>query len=324
VIVLGGYGRLGSLCVQEIAETTAARIVVGGRSVQRADRLALGYGDRAHGAYANASDGRTLGSVIAGASALVVCSGADMATALGVALEHRIPTVCAGATSLPERTLETLRERAWSAQVPLVLQAGAVPGLPGVCAEWLVRRVEEIDTLRIVSTGPWAGSGAALESIAASRNGSANLEYRDREWRRGRPRSTRFHFPEPVGTRSVRTARTSELTRFPDAHCVRSLLYLEPSEGRIARGLDRVLGLESEPRFALVAEAFAQENPETPIGRVALSAPDALRAAAAAIGILVRGLLARRIPAGVTTPREALNPSALLDGLQKRGVEVAS
>jgi hypothetical protein len=42
------------------------------------------------------------------------------------------------------------------------------------------------------------------------------------------------------------------------------------------------------------------------------------------VGVLARGILARRAPVGLCTPREAQNPASLLDAIEKRGVRVSS
>ena len=156
VVILGGYGRLGRLCVHELAGRTQAPLVVAGRSLQRAESLALAFGERARGVYANAHDTRTLARALEGAGALVACCGGNQLVALQTALELRVPFVGLSPVWLEARSRARLAELAWRAQVPVVLSAGALPGLPGMLAEALVRQLPAIRHLRIASTGSHA------------------------------------------------------------------------------------------------------------------------------------------------------------------------
>jgi NAD(P)-dependent dehydrogenase (short-subunit alcohol dehydrogenase family) len=324
VVVLGGYGALGSRCARELVEATAARVIVAGPSAQRAEQAAMSCGERARGAYADAADRRTLARVLEGAQAVVVCSGGDWTPVLASALELRVPVVGASTLVLDERAERLLAERAWQAQVPVVLHAGAVPGLCGLLAEWLVRRQRQIDALRVASTGAWEETATARRDVAAARARQAPPA----GWNAGRrvaPRALppRFEFAEPIGTRGMRAARAADLERFPETHVVGSFVYLEPDPGPIVRGLGRVLGLAPPPGFAVAAEAWAR-NEATPRDWIAVQAPDALAAAAPALGVLVGALLAGRIPGGLWTPREALNPHSALDAMAKRGLRVTT
>jgi saccharopine dehydrogenase-like NADP-dependent oxidoreductase len=93
IIVLGGYGRVGRHCVSELVETTRARVVVAGRSIQRAEQVASVFGERARPAYANATDPRTLQPLIPGAVAVLTCCGPSTQAVLEIAVETRVPFI---------------------------------------------------------------------------------------------------------------------------------------------------------------------------------------------------------------------------------------
>ena len=80
---------------------------------------------------------------------LVACCGGDLRSALETCLEMRVPFVGLTPIPLDERQRELVGELAWKAKLPVVLNAGAIPGLPGVLAEALVRRFPSIP----ISTG---------------------------------------------------------------------------------------------------------------------------------------------------------------------------
>jgi hypothetical protein len=316
VVVLGGYGELGLACVQELAETTRAGIAIAGRSIQKAEEAALAFGDNVRAAYGNASDQRTLGPLVRGALAVIGCSGARSSEAIFAALEARVPFVGLAPMTLHAGARAELCERAWKAQVPIVLCAGAVPGIPGVLAEHLVRRVPEIARLRIVTTGGWRDTERAEEDVARFRREHPP------GWREGREAPRRWRFPDPVGTWPVRVAPAADLDGFGERHCVGQVTYLEAELRPVARRVLRMLGRDAVPAgFVGVAEAWRPDGSDAP-ERVEISAPCPVRVAAAAAGILVRAILDQRIPAGLAMQHEAVNPGLFLEELGKRGARV--
>jgi hypothetical protein len=323
VLVLGGYGYSGSRCVRELAETTQLDLIIAGRSIQRAEQVAFACGDRAEAAYANAADRRTLLGLISDASAVVACCGGDWTAALELSLEARVPFIGVGGLRLEPRSWRILADRAWQAQVPVILQAGAVPGLPGIVAEYAVRRHGHIHALRIASSGPWQGTDTARRDVAVGGYALDPItEYVDGRHVRARQRITRCEFPEPMGTLLLSPARSLDLEQFAETHCVDNLVYLEPRTGRLRRGLERLLGVGPTRGFNLALDVIAAENCEDPAERILLESEDAPTASAALVGALVRAVLAGGVMKGLSTPREALNPSAALGAIEKRGVRV--
>lgn len=319
LIVLGGYGRVGSLCVLDLLETTRARIVVAGRNAQLSDEAALAYGERASSAYINATDSRTLQEELEGAAAILCCSAGPPLAALERALELRVPFVSITSFFLDAHTRAQLSERAWEAGVPLVLDAGAVPGLPGVVAETLMRRFDTLHELRIACTGPFRETESARRDLEALRVKWKPAPLRPRV---GPGAPSRWPFPEPIGRRIVWPSASLDLEGFAASHCVEQLTYLEPDAGRVARGVDRLLQRGRPADFALVGEAFPSPTAREPAGRLSLHGRDTPGTAAAAAGALVRGVLAGKVPPGLLRPREALNPGLFLDALARRGIRV--
>ena len=324
VIVLGGYGRLGRQCVRELVDTTPARVVVAGRSIQRAEEVAAEFGERARPAYANATDPRTLQSLIPGTAAVIACCGGSWLAALNVAIQTRVPFLATSPTLLEKRNQLRLQEEAWRGQVPVILHAGGIPGLPSVLAELLMRRFPSLHEIRIASTGPWTDTELAAADQrelrrAARLDGDAATDGPARGWRR-----SRWRFPEPIGMRWMRPALSLDLVGFVETHCVDRLVYLEPDRGLIVRGVQQVLQRDPDSDFALVAEAYRSEGDRSPDERVTIQAPTELTATAAAVGALTQRFLSGDLPAGVLAPREALNPALFLDALAKRGLRVWS
>jgi hypothetical protein len=321
VVVLGGYGRLGSLVVRELVETTPARVVAAGRSIQHAEQVASRHGERAKGAYADASDARTLRKVMLDAAAVIDCTGGERPHAIDVALELRVPWIGVGTSLYEPRSRARIAERAWQAQLPVVIHAGAVPGLGGVLCELLVRRRPDVESLCVASTGPWLGTETARRDVLHLRDQRPDATtFRERTWSRP-PRGTRtWRFPDPIGERALRPAFEPDLALFPESNCVRSFEYLEPAPGLLERGFERVLGIEPPGGFALEAIAAPCAGSGAPTARISLVAADAPSVAAPLAAAIARAILARRTALGLTTPREAIGPGVLLAALEKRGL----
>ncbi len=300
VVVLGGYGRLGRLCVHDLASRLSAELVVAGRNLQRAESLALSLGERARGVYVDVQNPRTLARALEGAGAVLACTAGDSLLALQTALELRVPFVGVSPLRLEARSRAHVAELAWRAQVPVVLWAGALPGLPGILAEALVRRLPSIRKLRVASS-VHAESGDPLF-------GRSRARWLPELWR----------FADPIGVRPVLPGFSADLEGFAESHCVDTLEFLEPPRGWLGRSLQRLAGHGAAAGFAL--EALAE-----PEASIEVFAASPLVAAAALASTIVAAILAGGVvPAGLSAPREALNPAFALAELEKRGVRVSA
>ncbi len=317
IVVLGGYGRVGRYCVSELVARTRAPLRIAGRNAQRAESLALSVGERASATYTDAQDARVLARTLEGAAAVVACCGGDLLAPLSCALELRVPFVGLSPVPLEPRNRSHLAELAWKAQVPAVLHAGALPGIPGLLAESLVRRVASIRSLRIASTGSFVATETAQRDQRSLRMMLAGAEPR-----RARRLPELWRFSDPVGRRAVASAPCADLAGFAEMHCVEELAYLEPREGTLARAVARVIARSPQTGFAVAARAYSAASRSEPVAEIEVSTPDILALAAALVGTLCAALLEGRVPAGLSNAREALSPGVVLGELEKRGARI--
>jgi hypothetical protein len=296
---------------------TRAPLRIAGRNAQRAQSLALSVGERASASYSDAQDARVLARTLEGAAAVVACCGGDLLAPLQCALELRVPFVGLSPVPLEPRNRSHLAELAWKAQVPVVLHAGALPGVPGLLAESLVRRVSSIRSLRIASTGPFIATETARRDQRALR-----MTLSGSEPRRARRLPELWRFSDPVGRRAVSSAPCADLAGFAEMHCVEELAYLEPPEGALARVVARVVARAPQAGFAVAARAYTAADRSEPAAEIEVSTPDILALAAALVGALTAALLEGRVPAGLSNAREALSPAVVLGELEKRGARI--
>jgi hypothetical protein len=271
--------------------------------------------------YANAHDPRTLARALEGAGAVVSCCGGDQLVALQTALELRVPFVGLSPVGLEPRSRAHLAELAWRAQVPVVLWAGALPGLPGILAEALVRKLPAIRRLRIASTGRYAETETARRDVRpATPPGDVS---RREALRRLLPELWRF--AEPIGACPVVPSWSPDLEGFVESHCVETLDYLEPPRGVLGRSLRLLVARQPGAGFGLAATASCADDPAAPpTAGIALFAHSALVAASALASVLTTAILDGAVPAGLSTAREALHPALALGELEKAGVRISA
>jgi putative NAD(P)-binding protein len=314
IVVLGGYGRIGRLCVQELVARTRAPIKIAGRNAQRAESVALSFEERASASYTDASQPRVLARTLEGAAAVVACCGGDLGGALQATLELRVPFVGLSPIPLGARGRAHVAELAWKAQVPIVLHAGALPGIPGLLAESLVRRLPSIRRLEIASTGPFAKSDTARRDQSAAHESLAG------EASAARRLPELWTFAEPVGRRALVRSASADLEGFTASHLVDELRYLEPPEGWLTRAFASVLRAAGGAGFAVAARAFCGAS--EPEAELEVSAADPLGPAAAIATVVTAAILQGHVPAGLASVREAISPALALGELEKRGVRV--
>ena len=313
IVVLGGYGRLGRACVLELAAQTNAPLRIAGRNAQRAESLALSLGERAAPCYADAADPRVAGARARGRGG-------------GRRLLRRRPARRPAERARAARAVHrALAAAARSAQ-------RAPPGRARLARAGSGRAPRGGGARDPRDPGRVAGAPAARDRDAADRlDRRLHARPRPRAATSGpRPRPPRFRsarrlperwrFADPIGARALAPAACADLAGFAESHCVGALEYLEPPSRGLARSVAKLVARGAGAGFAVAARA-------TPVGdgaavEVELSAPDPVAVAAALAAALAAAVLERRVPAGLSAPRDALGPAAALTALEKRGARI--
>jgi hypothetical protein len=188
-------------------------------------------------------------------------------------------------------------------------------------AEALVRQLPAIRHLRIASTG----SHAELETSRRDPKcipTPAGVASARGALRRLLPELWRF--AAPIGMRPVMPSFSPDLEGFAESHCVETLTFLAPPPGVISRSLTRLVARQSDAGFGLAATAACDPDPAAPPTlEIELYAEDIMTPAAALAAALTDAILEGRVPAGLSTPREALHPAIALGELEKRGVRIS-
>lgn len=201
IVVVGGYGAVGRVVCETLADRFPGRVVAGGRSMARAEAFARSTGGRVRPRRLDPADSRALEETLAGARVVVACAGRDDVDLARACLERGVHYVDVSA-SYPfllgvERLAALARERGAAA----VLSVGLAPGLTNLLAR---RCREALGEVRSLDVAVLLGLGEA-HGEAAVRWTVDNLD-------------RRFAAPGPDGPREVESLTDPKATVFPGGY----------------------------------------------------------------------------------------------------------
>jgi len=165
IVVLGGCGDMGSHVVRELLETSEATVVIADYREELARRMAQEGGARAQAAFVDATDHRSLLSVLEGADVAVGCIGPFYKFAVPMAraaIEVGVNYVDICDDYGPVEELFSLDEEARRAGVTVVTGLGWTPGITNVLARYGAEQLDRVDEINIA----WAGGAADSKGLA--------------------------------------------------------------------------------------------------------------------------------------------------------------
>ena len=249
VVVLGGYGAVGSAVCEALVRTFSGRVVVAGRNFQRAELLAKHLGERAEPMWLDASEPETYKDFLDHVSMVVNCVEGNNLVVARQCLAKSVHYVDVTATANVIDQLQTLDADARRAGAAVVYSVGVAPGLTNLLAHHAKSRCGPLKRLNIfvlLGLGEQHG-GAAIEWTLKQ----AGKTFSIREDGRVRQVSAfseglSTEFPEPFGR------RTAYRFDFSDQHTLPSTLELENVSTWLcfdSRAATMILGCLSRLRF---------------------------------------------------------------------------
>ncbi|ATB49098.1 saccharopine dehydrogenase family protein [Corallococcus macrosporus] len=227
ILVVGGYGQVGQEVVRILAPAFPGRVVVAGRSLDRAEALSrhTGAGTRARALDVTAPDAV---AHLAGVALVVMCLDQQRPSFVEHCLRSGIDYVDVTASQASLAAFEQLSPLAAHTGSTAVLSVGVAPGLTQVLAARAVASldsVEQLDLFVLLGGGDTHGAAAiawTLENLAAPfdvyRQGQLHRVhgFQEGQWvhfpGEARPRRAwRFNFPDQrtvARTLSVPTVST--------------------------------------------------------------------------------------------------------------------
>ncbi len=331
LVVLGGYGATGSAVARKLAQWFPGRVVVAGRDLDRARRLAGAVpGLRARRVDVGRPD--EVAGAVRGAAVAVMCVERDNDAVARACLERGVHYVDICATTAVLERIEDLHDLAVEHGVTAALSVGLAPGLTNLLARWCT---QELPGAAGVDLTVLLG-GAGDHGVDSVRWTVRHLAERaPRAGRRvllaGAGRRTAHPFPFSDQHHLVEALGVPVTTRLClDSPALTTALFGLRAAGFFA--LVRRLGLEEaligalsrvaigSDRWVLHAEAVTAGGERC---RAAAYGRGECAATALVAAHVVRHLGAGAAPAGVHHLDRLTEPAAFLDGLSTRGIAVS-
>jgi saccharopine dehydrogenase (NAD+, L-lysine forming) len=351
ILIAGGYGVVGSRIAAELAPGYPDRVVVAGRSQQRANARAAAIGHGVRGLLLDVTVPSSIVAALEDVAVIVSCIDQPERGLLHAAIERglRYTDITPHLTQLGRGAAYEQIDAAARASGSLVLLgAGLVPGISSVMVRAVADTVGGADTIETAlllaagdATGP-ASFDYFLQELTMPFDVHVNgADHPARAFSQRRI----VDFPSPVGPRPAYLFPFSDQVLYPrtmGARTVRSRLALDPSwlapllavavrtgAARIVAGerLRRAIAQRRrdrnprhDARFALRVDVTHGGNSShaTLVGRVQAEA-----AAAGAAG-LVRSLLEGEITEpGAWMPEQAIDPPRFFSHLDRHGLRIA-
>jgi saccharopine dehydrogenase-like NADP-dependent oxidoreductase len=350
VLIVGGYGVVGQRVAAEIAPEYQGRVIVAGRSLERAEAAAAKIG---HGVLARAidvDDPTSIAAALRGVSTVLSCIDQRERLLLRAAVERglRYTDITPHLTELGRGSAyEQLDAAARASGACLVLGTGLVPGISSVMVRALIGRLggaDRIETALLLSAHDLAGPAAFEYFIRElSMPFAIHVDGADRPARTfTAPRLVEF--PAPIGSRPAYLFPFSDQVLYPrttGAQTVLCRLAIEPpSVARLLATLVQIRAtslLAWRPMRETLARLRGRRAPRTGAifalrvdvlhnGRTGcatlIGAAQADAAAAGAVGVLKFLLDTKTLEPGAWMPEQVIDPEPFFSRLAIRGLRV--
>jgi Saccharopine dehydrogenase NADP binding domain len=275
VLVLGGYGNAGSAITGLLLAHSDHAVRVGGRHVDRAQRLVdeLGARDgtwpaRLESVRVDAGDPVSLASALAGVDLIIAAAGTSRSaeTAVAAAFSAGVDYLDIQVGHAKATQLLAMDAQARAAGVTLVTDGGFHPGVPAALVRYADQRMGGLERAAVASV--IAMDWAALRPLADSTVAEMMEAFRDfayEEYRSGRwgtaGRQPTFTFPEPFGPRKAAAMGLAEMHQL-----TRALPGLRET-GFYVGGFNPVVDYAVIP-LAMAGMRIAPERLGPPLGRL--------------------------------------------------------
>jgi hypothetical protein len=260
ILIVGGYGQVGSRIAAHLSARFDGQIIVAGRSSARAAALAGRLGERVHARTIDVADAATHASATEAVDLVIVCIDLPDTAFVEHCLERGIHCVDITAELETMRRVLALDPVARRHGATVVLGVGLIPGLSNLMAKRGVSRMQtatRVENAFLVGLGEEHGSASLLWTFGHL----GDKEYRKR---------AKIDFGAPYGERTVLHYP------FPDQHTLPQTLPIESATSWLCMdsapmtrlfGLVRRLGLSGLFRNASLLDFFTRFGTKLRFGR---------------------------------------------------------
>jgi saccharopine dehydrogenase-like NADP-dependent oxidoreductase len=228
ILITGGYGTVGRRVAADLAPDYPGRIIVAGRSAEKAAQLAaaeLGYGVR--GRRVDVGDPSSVEAALGGVGVVMSCIDQPEPHLLRAAVRKGLAYTDIAPHLMTRRPTEAMKTEAAQTGARIMLGTGLAPGISSLLALLGADRVgavESVESNVLLSFGDAYGPASRaylLEEIALPY--AVRIEGREVPMRPF-ARSARVTFPPPLGERTAYLFPFSDQVFFPETRGARTAL----------------------------------------------------------------------------------------------------
>lgn len=219
ILIVGGYGAVGQRIATDLAADYPGRIVLAGRNIEKAERLAaeLGYGAR--GRKIDVDDPASVASALENVHVVVSCIDQREPNLLNTAIARGLGYTDIAPHLMVRRPTQEMKAQAAQTGARIILGGGLAPGISSMLARSGADRVgpvESVESNVLLSVGDVYGDASRsylLEELTLPYSVLIQGELRPI---RAISRATRVPFPAPLGPRTAYLFPFSDQVFYPE------------------------------------------------------------------------------------------------------------
>src|SRR5215207_8976636 len=234
ILITGGYGTVGRRIAADLTPDYPGRVIVAGRSAEKAARLAAELGHGVRGRRVDVGEPDSVEAALDGVGVVMSCIDQPEPHLLRSAIGRGLAYTDIAPHLMTRRPTEAMKAEAAQMGGRIVLGSGLAPGISSLLARLGADRVGAVESVKsnvLLSVGDTYGPASRaylLEEIALP----YTVRIEDREVpTRPFTGSARVNFPQPLGVRTSYLFPFSDQVFYPEtlgARTALSRLALEP------------------------------------------------------------------------------------------------
>lgn len=225
ILILGGYGATGRLLAKHLLAQTEARIILAGRSAEKARTFAAQLGDpRASSRQVDAADPASLRAALQGVDMCLVAAPTTHQAewVVRACLEAGVDYLDVQFSSAKLAALYQAEPEIQKAGLCFVSEAGYHPGLPAAMVKYAASRMDTLEsavTAGYLNIGPGFPYTEAVDELMEGFLDYDARVFKDGSWTRpGQWAMKKFDFGEDIGPRTCYSMFFEELRCLPELY----------------------------------------------------------------------------------------------------------
>jgi saccharopine dehydrogenase (NAD+, L-lysine forming) len=218
ILIAGGYGTVGHRVAADLAPDYPGRVVVAGRSAEKAVQLAVALGKGTRGRQIDVGDPDSVEAALEGVGVVMSCIDQPEPHLLRAAIGRGLAYTDIAPHLMTRRTTEAMKAEAAQSGARIVLGAGLAPGISSLLARMGADRVgavESVESNVLLSAGDAYGPASRNYIMGEiARAYAVRIEGREVPMRPFSG-SARVEFPPPLGERTAYPFPFSDQVFFP-------------------------------------------------------------------------------------------------------------